>query len=125
MKRNGDASKAFARKEKWFGEFSFSTKYDLEVMGGREADRMPVMSVRSKLMSPVRHETDPLRVFDQAFRRCGNFAGLLSKPGKTVWRFLLPRWPLMTSPSTERKSVVSLRSRPSFNCSGPSPGHLP
>jgi hypothetical protein len=40
MKRNGDASKAFARKEKWFGEFSFSTKYDLEVMGGREADRI-------------------------------------------------------------------------------------
>jgi hypothetical protein len=24
MKRNGDASKAFARKERWFGEFSFS-----------------------------------------------------------------------------------------------------
>jgi hypothetical protein len=55
MKRNGDASKAFARKEKWFGEFSFSTKYDLEVMGGREADRI-ARDVRSKLMSPVRHE---------------------------------------------------------------------
>ena len=56
-----------------------------------------------------------LRLRDHAFRRRGNFAGLLSKPGKTVCRFLLPRWPLITSPSTERKSVVSARSRPSFN----------
>ena len=33
--------------------------------------------------------------------------------------------PKITSPSTERKSVVSVRSRPSLSCSGPRPGHLP
>lgn len=52
---------------------------------------------------------------DYTLRRRGNFAGLLSKPGKTVRRLLLPRCMLTISPRTERKSVVNARSRPSFN----------
>src|SRR5258707_15694366 len=62
---------------------------------------------------------------DYAFKKRGNFAGLLSNPGNTECRLPVPRCPLITSPSTERKSVVSARSRPSFNCPGASPGHLP
>src|SRR5262249_16504251 len=42
------------------------------------------------------------------------FSGeFLSKPGKTVSKFLFPRCRYTASPSTWRKSVVTARSRPS------------
>ena len=51
----------------------------------------------------------------QARMRPGKREGLLSKPGKTGLRSATPIWLERISPSTERKSVVSTRSRPSFN----------
>jgi hypothetical protein len=67
----------------------------------------------------------PIRCCNYVFSRRGNLFGSFAKPGKTVFKSFAPRWPWIISPRTERKSVVSARSRPSFNCCGPRPGHLP
>src|SRR6185436_18279322 len=52
-------------------------------------------------------------------------AGFGLNPGNIRFRFGAPICLAATSENTSRKSVVSARSRPSFNCSGARPGHLP
>src|SRR5713226_3775756 len=47
--------------------------------------------------------------------RPGNLRGLLSKPGKTGFKSVTPMCLVRISPTTERKSVVSARSRPSLS----------
>jgi len=48
-----------------------------------------------------------------------------SNPGNTVFKSLFPKYCDTTSPSTRRKSVVTARSRPSYNCDWSSPGQRP
>src|SRR5712664_590751 len=54
-----------------------------------------------------------------------NFRGLFSNPGNTAFKSETPLCLLNISPSTNRKSVVSAKSRPSFNWWSASPGHGP
>ena len=47
------------------------------------------------------------------------------KPGKIDRVSASPRWCVMTSEKTSRKSVVIARSRPSYRCSRARPGQRP
>src|SRR5260370_2196196 len=54
-----------------------------------------------------------------------NFRGLFSNPGNTAFKSETPLCLLNISPSTNRKSVVSAKSRPSFNWCPATPPHAP
>jgi hypothetical protein len=75
-----------------------------------------------------RDVAEPVRLLSLAVARYNTPSQVFSsplKPGNTASIFAAPRCLNATSENTERKSVVSARSRPSLSCSCSRPGHLP